>query len=80
MGTFYDTLQKLVNMSYEEKLNIIVKNYREIYPALCKFEDEPDSDGHIATINILCGAMCADGELEPRETDIFSCGCSHLRY
>ncbi len=71
MSNFNDSLQQLVDLSHEDKLKLIVDNYKIIYPKLCEFDDEPNSDGHYTTMFILCGAVCMDGLLEPEESDIF---------
>ena len=72
MSTFNELLQDLVNKSDEEKMSLIASNFKDIYPKLIKFDDEPDSDGHYTTMIILACAVCADGELDQFEAAVVS--------
>ena len=72
MASINEILQDLVNQSDEEKMSLIASNYKDIYPKLCRFDNEPNADGHYTTMIILAAAISADGELDQYEAAVVS--------
>ena len=67
MSVFDDTLQRIVNMDDGEKMALAASSFRDVYPAMCRFDDEPDADGHYIFTIILAGVLAADGKFNEYE-------------
>ena len=67
---FEGAMQRLVNRSEEEKIQIIIESYMKIYPLLKRID--PEHEGMMLVYYILGTAIAADGVVTSEERAIVS--------
>ena len=65
MSAFDEALQKIVNMSDEEKIDMACDSYAKIFP-VCK-QIDPEYSGAMVVCQIFGTAAAADGKLSDKE-------------
>ena len=69
MASLRDTMQKMVNLSEDAKLDIILENCQELMPTLRKMDSK--THGLVFLAAIMSTAITADGKLHVKEAAIF---------
>ncbi len=70
MSTFSETMQKIVNLSDEEKVGLAATSYLKIMPVLKAVDTK--TNGMVLLCAILGSAAMADGKINPKEHALIS--------